>query len=63
MLVKFNSSNYVYYLFAYDHEQLRDEVNTVLKELKADGTLVALGEKWFGKDTSPDDTQFEKTLN
>lgn len=56
-------NNYAYYLFAYDHEQLRDEVNTVLKELKADGTLAALGEKWFGKDTSPDDTQFEKTLN
>ena len=56
-------NNYAYYLFAYDHEQLRDEVNTVLKELKADGTLAELGEKWFGKDTSPDDTQFEKTLN
>ena len=38
-------------------------MNTVLKELKADGTLAELGEKWFGKDTSPDDTQFEKTLN
>ncbi len=56
-------NNYAYYLFAYDHEDLRDEVNVVLKELKEDGTLAALGEEWFGRDTSPDDSQFENTLN
>lgn len=56
-------NNYAYYLFAYDHEDLRDEVNSVLKDLKADGTLAKLGEEWFGRDTSPDDSQFENTLN
>lgn len=56
-------NNYAYYLFAYDHAQLRDEVSAVLKELKEDGTLAAIGEEWFGRDTSPDDSQFEKTLN
>ena len=56
-------NNYAYYLFAYDHAQLRDEVNAVLKELKEDGTLAALGEEWFGRDTSPADSQFEKTMN
>lgn len=56
-------NNYAYYLFAYDHKDLRDEVNSVLKELKADGTLAKLGEEWFGRDTSPDDSQFENTLN
>lgn len=56
-------NNYAYYLFAYDHQQLRDEVSAVLKELKKDGTLAELGKEWFGRDTSPDDAQFEKTKN
>lgn len=56
-------NNYAYYLFSYDHAQLRDEVNIVLKELKEDGTLAAIAKEWFGRDTSPDDSQFEKTMN
>ncbi len=60
---KIAENNYAYYLFAYDHEELRDEVNEVLKELKEDGTLAKISEEWFGRDTSPDESQFESTLN
>ncbi len=31
---------------------LRDEVWKILLEMKADGTLTAIGQKWFGKDIS-----------
>ena len=31
---------------------LRDEVWKILLEMKADGTLAAIGQKWFGKDIS-----------
>ena len=32
--------------------ELRDEVWSILKEMKADGTVAAIGQKWFGKDIS-----------
>ena len=32
--------------------ELRDEVWNILKEMKADGTVAAIGQKWFGKDIS-----------
>ena len=31
---------------------LRDEVQTALEEMKADGTLKSISEKWFGKDVT-----------
>ena len=36
--------------FAKDNQQLRDEVQKVLDEMKADGTMAKISEKWFGKD-------------
>lgn len=36
--------------FAKDNQQLRDEVQKVLDEMKADGTIAKISEKWFGKD-------------
>jgi len=36
--------------FAKDNQQLRDEVQKVLNEMKADGTMAKISEKWFGKD-------------
>jgi polar amino acid transport system substrate-binding protein len=36
--------------FAKDNKQLRDEVQKVLDEMKADGTMAKISEKWFGKD-------------
>lgn len=44
-----------YHLYPKDgkHEQLRDDVDKVLKELKEDGTLKAISEKYFGIDITP----------
>jgi polar amino acid transport system substrate-binding protein len=36
--------------FAKENQQLRDEVQKVLNEMKADGTMGKISEKWFGKD-------------
>ena len=36
--------------FAKDKQQLRDEVQKVLNDMKADGTMGKISEKWFGKD-------------
>ena len=36
--------------FAKDNQQLRDDVQKVLNEMKADGTMAKIAEKWFGKD-------------
>ena len=36
--------------FAKDNQQLRDDVQKVLNEMKADGTMGKISEKWFGKD-------------
>lgn len=36
--------------FAKDNQTLRDEVQKVMDEMKADGTMAKISEKWFGKD-------------
>lgn len=36
--------------FAKDNQALRDEVQKVMDEMKADGTMAKISEKWFGKD-------------
>ena len=36
--------------FAKDNQKLRDDVQKVLDEMKADGTIAKISEKWFGKD-------------
>lgn len=36
--------------FAKDNQALRDEVQKVMNEMKADGTVAKISEKWFGKD-------------
>ena len=36
--------------FAKDNQKLRDEVQKVMDEMKADGTMAKISEKWFGKD-------------
>ena len=36
--------------FAKDNQELRDEVQKTLNEMKADGTIAKISEKWFGKD-------------
>ncbi|MCD7766138.1 MAG: transporter substrate-binding domain-containing protein [Lachnospiraceae bacterium] len=54
-----------YFLFAKDENgaALREEVNEVLKELKEDGTLAEITTEYFGQDTSPDEENYETTLN
>lgn len=34
--------------FQADNDELRRQVNTVLSEMRADGTLTSISEKWFG---------------
>lgn len=36
--------------FAKDNEKLRNQVNDVMSQMKADGTIKKISEKWFGKD-------------
>lgn len=36
--------------FKLGNEELRDQVQDVLKEMAADGTLAEISNKWFGKD-------------
>ena len=36
--------------FAKDNQKLRDEVQKVLNDMKADGTMAKISEKWFEKD-------------
>lgn len=36
--------------FAKDNQKLRDDVQKVLNEMKADGTIAKISAKWFGKD-------------
>lgn len=40
------------FAFRKDNEQLRDQANRVLSEIKKDGTLTSIGKKWFGEDVS-----------
>lgn len=54
---------YSYFLFAQDNDALRQEVDTVLKELKTDGTLTKIAEKYYSSDQAPEDDKYEKTIN
>ena len=38
-----------------DSASLLEAINTAIDELRADGTLKALGEKYFGQDISSED--------
>ncbi len=40
-------NSYAYYIFPKDQEELRDKVDEQLKELKKDGTLAELSQKYF----------------
>ena len=57
--------NNTYFLFGKNDKgaALREDVNKVLKEMKEDGTLAQITEKYLGKDTSPDEKYFEETIN
>ncbi len=49
------------FLFAKDNQALHDEVDRVLKEMKADGTLKEISEKYFQTDVSvPSDKEIQK---
>ena len=36
--------------FRKDDQKLRDDVQKVINEMKKDGTMAKISEKWFGKD-------------
>lgn len=57
--------NNTYFLFGKNEKgaALREDVDKVLKEMKEDGTLAQITEKYLGKDTSPDEKYFEETIN
>lgn len=40
------------FAFRKDNQQLRDEVNRVLSEIKKDGTLTSIAKRWFDEDVS-----------
>lgn len=42
--------NPVYFTFRKDTPELKDKVNKALEEIKADGTLAKISEKWFSGD-------------
>lgn len=44
------STTPTFFLFRKDSEELRNEVNKALAEMRADGTLAKISEKWFGGD-------------
>lgn len=54
-----------YFLFAKNDQgkALREDINKALKEVKEDGTLAKLCDKYFGADQVPDDSKYEKTIN
>jgi polar amino acid transport system substrate-binding protein len=57
------SSLYTYYLLPLDQTGLRDEIDAVLKELQADGTLTELTEQYLGSDLAPEADQYNETIN
>lgn len=40
------------FAFRKDNQELRDQVNRVLGEIRQDGTLASISNKWFGEDVS-----------
>ncbi len=54
-----------YFLFPKTEEgdALRADINKALKEIKEDGTLLKLSQKYFGADQVPEDSKFENTIN
>lgn len=52
-----------YFLLPQDQAGLRDELNVVIKELHDDGTLSELTQKWFGRDLTPDEDQYNEPIN
>ena len=52
-----------YFLLPKDQEELRTEIDAVIKELHDDGTLSKLTQKWFNRDLTPEEDQYNETLN
>lgn len=54
-----------YFIFPKSEEgkELREDVNEALKELREDGTLLELSQKYFGADQVPDESKFETPIN
>lgn len=52
-----------YFLFSKEDTQLREEVNAVLKEMQADGTIARIGQEQLGHDFTPAADQYETPLN
>lgn len=57
------SNLYSYFLFAKGNDALRQDVDTVLKELRDDGTITKIAEKYYGSDQAPEAENYEKTIN
>lgn len=57
--------NSTYFLFPKTEQgaALREEVDKIIVELKNDGTLAKITEKYFGKDVSPASEDLQNTLN
>lgn len=57
--------NNTYFLLTKDPKgaEIREALNKVLKEMKEDGTIAKITEKYLGVDTSVDPKHLEKTIN
>ncbi len=64
-VAKISDSLEAYFLFpkTEDGKALRDEIDKALVEVRDDGTLKELSEKYFNADQVPDDSEYEKTVN
>ncbi|MGN0368911.1 MAG: transporter substrate-binding domain-containing protein [Butyrivibrio sp.] len=63
--LKISTALDAYFLFPKTEEgkALREDINKALKELREDGTLAELSQKYFGADQVPDASKFETPIN
>lgn len=54
---------YAYYLLPLDQTELRDQLNIAIKSLRDDGTIKQITEEYEGYDGTPDESQYETTIN
>lgn len=58
-----SKSTYAYFLLPQDQPELRKELDKVLKEMRDDGTLAEMSKEYLGTDLTPEEDQYETTLN
>ena len=57
------SNVYAYYLLPLDQTELRGKLDAAIKSLQEDGTIREITQKFEGYDGTPEDDQYESTVN